>query len=44
MNTRMEEIDPKAIVQKVIIGPETLRLKVPFAMSVSGPSQSNLPE
>ena len=36
----MEEIDATAIVQKVNIEPDTLRLQVPFAMSISGPSQS----
>ena len=36
----MEEIDAKSITQKIIIGPNTLRLKVPFSMSISGPSQS----
>jgi|FrelakmetLWP11LW_1041352.scaffolds.fasta_scaffold19593_2 hypothetical protein len=38
----MEEIDPAAIVQKLTIEPDTLRLQVPFAMSLSGPSQSIL--
>lgn len=36
----MEEIDSSAIVQKLTIEPDTLRLQVPFAMSLSGPSQS----
>ena len=32
----MEEINPRAISQKVTIAPDTLRLRVPFAMSISG--------
>jgi|688.fasta_scaffold52248_5 hypothetical protein len=36
----MNEIDPNAIVQEVVIEPDTLRFQVPFAMSVTGPSQS----
>jgi hypothetical protein len=37
----MEDIDSKAIVQKITIKPDTLRLQVPFAMSISGPSQGH---
>jgi hypothetical protein len=33
------KIDPTAIVQKLVLAPDALRFQVPFALSISGPSQ-----
>ena len=37
----MDGINPSAIVQKVNLTEESLRIQVPCSMSISGPSQSN---
>lgn len=37
----MDGINPSAIVQKVELSEESLRIQVPCSMSISGPSQSN---
>ena len=37
----MDGINPNAIVQKVNLNEESLRLQVPCSISISGPSQSN---
>jgi hypothetical protein len=33
------KIDPTAVVQKLVLAPDALRFQVPFALSISGPSQ-----
>jgi hypothetical protein len=38
----MDGINPSAIVQKVQLTEESLRIQVPCSISISGPSQSNL--
>jgi hypothetical protein len=35
----MEEIDPKLLVQSVSLSDNDLKLKTPFSLSISGPSQ-----
>jgi hypothetical protein len=37
-------INPSSTVQKLILEPDTLRFRVPFAMVVSGPSQGGKSE
>jgi hypothetical protein len=37
-------INPQSSVQKLILEPDTLRFRVPFAMVVSGPSQGGKSE
>ena len=34
-----QKIDQNAVVQKVVLSSDSLRFQVPFAMSISGPSQ-----
>jgi hypothetical protein len=36
------QIDPKAVVQKVPINDQDLSFQVPFAMSITGPSQGKI--
>ena len=36
----MDSINPRAIVQKLDLNEDSLRIQVPFSMSISGPSQS----
>ena len=36
----MDTINPRAIVQKIDLNEDSLRIQVPFSMSISGPSQS----
>ena len=36
----MDGINPRATVQKLSLDEDALRIQVPFAMSISGPSQS----
>ena len=38
----MDGINPRAIVQKLSLDENALRIQVPFSMSISGPSQSEL--
>jgi hypothetical protein len=35
----MEEIDPRLLVQTVTLSDDSLKLKTPFSLSISGPSQ-----
>jgi hypothetical protein len=37
-------INPQSTVQKLILEPDTLRFRVPFAMVISGPSQGGKSE
>jgi hypothetical protein len=39
-----KSINPQSTVQKLILEPDTLRFRVPFAMVVSGPSQGGKSE
>jgi len=36
----MTSINPKAVVQTIDVKDDALKFQVPFAMSISGPSQS----
>ena len=36
----MDGINPRATVQKIDLNKNSLRIQVPFSMSISGPSQS----
>jgi hypothetical protein len=38
----INDINPRLSVQEVTLEKDSLRFVVPFSMSVSGPSQSNL--
>jgi hypothetical protein len=38
----MEEINPKLLVQSVTLSEDALKLKTPFSLSISGPSQGNI--
>jgi hypothetical protein len=40
----MDNINPRATVQKISLDDNSLRMQVPFAMSVSGPQQSGKSE
>jgi hypothetical protein len=40
----MDNINPRATVQKISLDEDALRLQVPFAMSISGPQQSGKSE
>ena len=35
----MQQINPRAVVQKVTLGKDDLKIKIPFSMAVAGPSQ-----
>ena len=37
----MDGINPHATVQSLTLDKDSLRIQVPFSMSISGPSQSN---
>jgi hypothetical protein len=36
----MEEINPRLLVQSLTISDDALKLKTPFCLSISGPSQA----
>ena len=36
----MDGVNPRATVQKLNLDQDSLRIQVPFSMSISGPSQS----
>ena len=38
----MDPINPETTVQKLSLDNDSLRIQVPFSMSISGPSQSKL--
>lgn len=38
----MDGVNPRATIQKVNLEEDSLRIQVPFSMSVSGPSQSKI--
>ena len=38
----MEEIDPRLLVQSLTLSDNALKLKTPFCLSISGPSQEKI--